>query len=477
MHKFWLIAAIVAVSLASHLKGLASPMLDYHYHRQANTAAIARNFHENGLRFFHPQIDWEGSYRGRAATEFPLYMWLMGLFWPLFGLGDMWGRILSAIFSALTAVYLFKFLESKIEREAAFYAGILFSFIPLEIYFGRTVQPEAIALFSTMGALYHWDLSLQGRRPWGQWAAAIILCFLAVSHKLPYAYVLLPLAYLSWHHLKKAAFTDPRTLSACPLVILGVYAWYRYASAGVYVVPAHASEFLKILNYKRILFYIQFQILSRFVEVGTTYGGLALFFLGAKEIFQRKQAEIFLAWFAAVWIMIIAGGDYSFYHEYTSLPFAPVNAALMGLGLYALKEKISGRAWGRAALVLLVVSMPVHAALRIKHWYHINFAFLQNAQKAADAVSAPDDLFIGNERASSVYLYYLNRKGWGWDLAEPGEGRLELVEKKAALGAKFFMTHKSGGFENKDSVYSRHFYPRYPLVYDQNEILIFKIQK
>ena len=74
-----LLGAIVAVSLIPHLQAISAPMLDYHYHRQCNTAAIAREFLSNGLRFFHPQITWEGPYSGLAATEFPLYMWLMGL--------------------------------------------------------------------------------------------------------------------------------------------------------------------------------------------------------------------------------------------------------------------------------------------------------------------------------------------------------------------------------------------------------------
>src|SRR5208282_4855136 len=107
---------IFVVSVLPHLYGITSPPLDYHFHRQVNTAAIARNFHDDGLPLLHPRIDWDGNNRTVAATEFPLYMWLVGLFWGVFGLGDLWGRILSVFFSGLTAVVLYRFLKRWLDE-------------------------------------------------------------------------------------------------------------------------------------------------------------------------------------------------------------------------------------------------------------------------------------------------------------------------------------------------------------------------
>jgi len=178
------LAVALAASLAVHSKGIWAPLLDYHFHRQCNTADIARNYHKNGLHFGTPQVDWEGDYAGKAATEFPLYMWLMGLLWPVGGLAEHWGRLLSVSFSALTAAYLFLLLEKRLERQAALYSAVLFSFIPLEIYFGRTVQPEALALLSTTAALYHWDRWLDEPKRLLHWAAAAIFAFLADASQM-----------------------------------------------------------------------------------------------------------------------------------------------------------------------------------------------------------------------------------------------------------------------------------------------------
>lgn len=466
---------IVAVSLGSHLWGIAAPMLDYHYHRQCNTAAIARNYHENNLNFLTPQIDWEGPYDGLAATEFPLYMWLMGLLWPLLGLGDLWGRLLSALFSAGTAVYLLKFLEKRFSADAAYYAAILFSCIPLEIYFGRTVQPEAIALLGAVAALYHWDISLETPRSSADWLFALIWAFLAISQKLTYVHLLIPLAFLSLLKLKNKAWSDARTLSAPVIVMSLVYAWYRHASSGTYVVPTHPGEFLIMLEYDRLPYFVFFQFLSRYPELTATYGGLVLMGYGCRVLWRQKD-RFFPIWWASVAVLLIAGGGYTFRHEYTSLPFVPINAALMGIGLdfLRLKVRISRNPWAKPILAMLLLSVPIHAGLRIKHWYKISNPFLVHAQKAADAVSAPEDLFIGNERGASVFLYHMHRKGWSWNLTEQGPERLGWIDEKIKLGAKFYATFKDPSLSDPTSPFHQYF-RRFPIVYDQDDILIFNL--
>ena len=37
--------------------------------RQADTAAMARNYYENGHNFFYPQIDWGGNSAGFVETD------------------------------------------------------------------------------------------------------------------------------------------------------------------------------------------------------------------------------------------------------------------------------------------------------------------------------------------------------------------------------------------------------------------------
>jgi 4-amino-4-deoxy-L-arabinose transferase-like glycosyltransferase len=474
-----LLLLIAAASVLAHLKGLASPPLDYHYHRQCNTAAISRNFSELPSSPLCPRIDWEGSYDDCSATELPVYMWLTGLLWRVGDLGWLWGRLLSALLSVFTALYLFRLLEGWMETEAAFYAGLLFSFIPLEVYFGRTIQPESTALLCAVAAVFHWRKSLEPRRPWGHWLAAVLFAFVGIGHKLPYIHFLIPLAAMSWLGLRKQAFRDLRTLLAPALILGGVYAWYRHASSGAYVVPTAPSEFLGLLHYERLAFFVQFQFLSRFPELAATYGGVILGVVGARSLAKRggDAFSILAVWFLAIAAHLVAGGDYTFRHEYTSLPFVPVNAAFMGMGLFALIETARGRKsrWGLAGAGLLALSVPVHAAFRIPHWYTLTHPQLVFAQEAADSVSGPADLFLCNERGSSVFLFFLKRKGWSWDLSEAGAERISQVEEKVRQGARFYATSKHPLFSDPEGFYAKWFRGRYPVVYDDKGLLIFKL--
>jgi 4-amino-4-deoxy-L-arabinose transferase-like glycosyltransferase len=413
-----------------------------------------------------------------AATEFPIFSWLAALLWPLAGLGELWGRVLATAFSALTAVYLFLLVEEDLGREAALYAGALFSFLPIEVYFGRTVQPEAMALCATVAAFYHWRRSLGPDRPWAHWAAATLAAFLAVSLKLPYVYLFAPLAWLSWERLGRCFWRDWRGWAAFGLTLAGTTAWYKYASTGTFVIPSKAGDFAQFLNYK--LYYLQRQFISRFPELCATHLGLLPLAVGA-ALLMKRRLFFYAAWFAAFGLSLIVGGYYTFGHEYTSLPWAPVNAAFMGAGLLWLREKAATlrprpRAWALAGLIFFVVYMPVYSVLRIRHWYHIGSPSLIPAAVAADRVSAPDDLFLCNSAQAPLFLFYLHRRGWGVELeGDPATARAGL-DQRIAAGARFFFAPKSGPFQDRRGEMARRFYARFPVAYDQDGLLIFRLR-
>src|SRR6185312_6232363 len=401
-----LAAAVCVLSLAAHAKGLTAPLLDYHFHRQVNTAAIARNYWREDRPLLRPRIDWAGPGDQLAATELPVEMWLHGKLWPLFGLGETWGRILSVLASALTALMLFLLFERELGTEAGFCGAALFTVMPVEIYFGRTVQPEAAALLFFVAALYFWDRALEPGRSRGAWLAATLSAFLSIGLKLPYAHIFIPLLALSWRRLGRAALTDARTWAAGLAATGGVLAWYVYASRGVYVVPTHAKEFTILLGYDHLPHIFTFLIVSRFPELIATYAGLAFFFFGARVVLVRRRDAFWLAWLGGTFVHLLALGMYGQVHEYTCLPLAAGAAGLMGLGLKILVDKARAaaperRAWAAAGVALLVAAVPVHAAFRIGHWYRQGFEYVGRAGEAAAAVSRPGDLFLTNCMAPS----------------------------------------------------------------------------
>ena len=69
--------------------------------RQADTAAMARHFAEQGTPIWLPQIDWGGANAGFVESEFPLYPFLVSRLYGLMGVQEWLGRGLSVFCSAL----------------------------------------------------------------------------------------------------------------------------------------------------------------------------------------------------------------------------------------------------------------------------------------------------------------------------------------------------------------------------------------
>jgi (2Fe-2S) ferredoxin len=476
------LAAVALLSLLVHAKGLTAPLLDYHFHRQVNTASIARGYWRDARPIQEPRIDWDGASDRLAATELPVYMWAYGKLWPVAGLGEKWGRLISVAASLGTALLLFFLFEGEFGLEAAFWGASLFSLLPVEIYFGRTVQPEAVALLALIGSLFLWNRSLAPGRPWGAWTGAVFCAFIAVGLKLPYAHLLIPLAGLTWRRLGRRTFADWRMYAAGLLSMGGVLAWYLRVRNGIYVVPTHAGEYSNLLAYSRLLYFMQFQIFSRFPELVMTYGGLVFFVAGSREILGRKRDAFWLSWFAGTVVHLLAMSGYSHYHEYTALPLAPVAAGLIGVGVARLREKASAaprkrRALALAGVAFLLAAIPAHSALRIGHWYKQGYEFLGGAAKAADAVSARTDLFLTNCQAPSVLLYYLDRRGWSDELDMQPSIADKIVDDHIAKGARFIASEKRGMFAEPDGSMWKRFRARGAPVWDDGRLVIFPLSR
>lgn len=465
-----LLAAVGALSLLVHLVGARAPLLDYHHHRQVNTASIARNYSREGRPFWRPRIDWEGPQDRLAATELPFYMYVYGKLWNVGGLGETWGRVISLAASLLTALLLFLLFEREFGREAAFYGALLFSVSPLEIYFGRTVQPEATALLGLVAGLYFWELSLEKGRSDLHTAIAAFGVFIAVGHKLPYALVFFPLLGLTYRRLKAKTWTDGRMYAAGLLSMLAVAAWYLYASSGVYVVPTKGEQFASLFDYERTLYFAQFLLTSRFLEVVTTYGGMILFLAGAKKVLAGERDVFWLSWFFGTLLCTVALGYYGHSHDYTALPLVPVAAGLMGAGAVALRA--SKKEWVRNAAWLLMLAVPVHAALRIPHWYEQGLEYRAGAADAARAVSLQEDLFVAGGVAPSVLLYYLDRRGWWTHLEEQGLEAWPFIEQKKAEGARFLACEKRGACAEGGALYKKFRRP----AWDDGKLVVFGLR-
>ena len=64
LSKTHILLAVFIVAGSLRLVNLTAPVLGHHSWRQADTAAMARNFVEERFNILYPAIDWRGATRG-----------------------------------------------------------------------------------------------------------------------------------------------------------------------------------------------------------------------------------------------------------------------------------------------------------------------------------------------------------------------------------------------------------------------------
>ena len=119
-----ILLVLIALGIVARLYRIQDPMLGYRPH---DTASIARNFYQNGMHIFYPQIDWRGNSTGYVESEFRLYTYAVALLYHLFGVHEVIGRLVSVTAYALSALLLFALARRLFEDRAALLSVLFYS--------------------------------------------------------------------------------------------------------------------------------------------------------------------------------------------------------------------------------------------------------------------------------------------------------------------------------------------------------------
>ena len=130
---------VLAIALGLRLYKLNTPLADLHSWRQADTAAVARNFTRDGFNLMRPTYDDLSSLQsgvenpqGLRFVEFPIYSAIVGALnkYLPFASITVYGRLTSIFFSLLLIGTLYYLALKEHSRAAAiFSAGFIFSVI------------------------------------------------------------------------------------------------------------------------------------------------------------------------------------------------------------------------------------------------------------------------------------------------------------------------------------------------------------
>jgi hypothetical protein len=87
--KIWLLG-IVLLGISLRMININNPLVERGgWVRQADTAAIARNFYDGNFNILYPQIDWRGTSSGYVECEFQFFTFIIALLYKIFGVKEI----------------------------------------------------------------------------------------------------------------------------------------------------------------------------------------------------------------------------------------------------------------------------------------------------------------------------------------------------------------------------------------------------
>lgn len=431
---FWLVI-IVLVGLKARLYMIDRPIADWHAWRQADTAAVARNFWQEGFNPLLPRYDDMSGVAENPVpnpnrfrfVEFPIYPSLVYAAYLINGGVDVkLARGVAAAFSLGSIILVYLITKRYFGVTTALLAGLLFAILPFNVYFSRTVLPEASLVFFCLGMFYFIDRWIKENRL-GLYAGSLIFTTAAFLTKPMAIFYLMPLVY-SYLKQEQRWWPIPRRYlylfipSLIPLIAWRI--WIMQHPEGI-----PASNWL--LNGTGIRFrpaFFRWILGDRFGREILSVAGTFLLLIGllVKPFPKESWLLHLLALSSFLFLIVFATGNVT--HDYYQTLIIPALVIFVARGVVLLLKGIPNfiaRLWTIPLALLLLVLTIYLTWYEVKGLYQINNGAIIRAGEAADKILPKDAIVLAPYQGDTSLLYHVNRPGWPVT-ALPIE---ELIEK------------------------------------------------
>ncbi|MCL5409224.1 MAG: glycosyltransferase family 39 protein, partial [Patescibacteria group bacterium] len=388
---FWL-ALIIILAFTVRLYKIDNPIADWHSWRQADTAAVARNFYKDGFAPFTPRYDDisgvaenpvpnPGRYR---FVEFPIYNSLVYFAYLLNGgVNEMLARLVSVLISLGSIVFLYLIVRKVFGVGTALLSALFFAILPYNIYFSRVVLPEPTLVFFSLGMFYFVERWIWENKRWLFWMS-FIFTSCAFLIKPVAIFYLLPLLYT--FYLKEGKFWPiPRRYFVWFILSMGPLTFWRLRMTE-HPEGIPASNWLLNGNGIRLRpAWWKWIIGDRFGREILTVTGSFLFFLGSiKKIAQGQNWLLHLFLLSSLlYLVVFATGNVQ--HDYYQTFIIPALVIFLARGVMLLLQGMNGflpRIWTIPLAILFCVLTIYFGWGEVKGLYQINNPSIVTAGRA-----------------------------------------------------------------------------------------------
>lgn len=429
------LAFVLLFFFVSHLYRITDPPSGYHRWREADTAAVARNFATESWDFFQPRIDMRGAGDGVVGMELPVYGYAIAavstLGWDIHG----WARLLTIVTACIALVGLHGVVRAfSGRRDLAGVATFLAASVPLFSYYGRKIQPDVWTLAFAVTGLWAFVRWTQGGPRILAFAAAACTA-IAGAVKPPYLAVGLPMLVALWKADGARLFLRPRSWWFATASIAPVWLWVQYArgldpESTYFYMGGDWHRALEALGQSRFYENV-FRTWLLELAIGTPV--LWAFVWGLGKLPTLRNAGFLVAWIVAVFATFFPlAGQMAAAHDYYSLGAVFPLAVVTALGVRAALSH--SRRWVRALAIVTLLAMPVYGFGRMSARWGEPYEFWEGRLRAT--LHLPErSLVVSHDPVPPFLFYYTGTKGW-W--LPPG-GDVATLERAAREGARYLL--------------------------------------
>jgi len=477
---FLFLAIIIVIAISLRLYKINTPLADLHSWRQADTAAVARNFAKSGFDLMHPRYDDLSSIQsgienpnGLRMVEFPIYNAIFGYFYKLFPSYpvEVYGRLTSVFFSLFIIAIIYYLCLKEEGRITAIVAAFIYAIFPFFVFFSRAVFPETTALsfaFISIFFLYKWTKSNPKRFLLSAvfYILSMVFFALALLIKPTAIFYGIALLYIFWEKsgfslVKKISFYLYFFLSIIPFIM-----WRKYIlqfpegipASGWLITSVNTFEGLKNIFFKPAFFrWIFFERMNNYI-----FGGYLSFFFILGIISRTKKYllhSILLSAFA--YLFVFQGGNVQ--HEYYQIMILPVLAVFVGLGAsFLLKySKIFIN-----QLFVLIIALFFFALSLFFSYYNVRnyYKYPNDLIQIANIISSltsENDKIVTDRMGDTTLLYLANRRG--------APAQYKNLNEFKKDGYSYFVT------ANKETINSLKLAKEYQVVFENDQFVLFKL--
>lgn len=421
--EYILLTVVILTGFLVRLYKINNPVADWHSWRQADTAAVTRNYINNGINLLVPKFDDISSIQSRLLNlngyrmvEFPFYNAIAALAYNAYSnlSLEVWSRLVTIICALITSFFLYLIGKKYLGKWGGVLSAFFYLFIPFNIYFTRVILPDPMGVMFGIIGLWSFVKYIEDSKESYFYISAFFMALMFLIK--PYlGFYLFPIGYLTVNKFglrkilenKKLIFKAFAYLFIClfPFILWRIWEskypegiplfWWAFNGNGIRFRPAY--------------WYWVF---------GERLGHLILGSLGVVPfvfgIINTKNKNYFIHWFligALFYVGLVANANVM--HDYYQILTIPaISLGLASGSVYLWSQNIFNKILARSILIFSIFVMLIAGWFQIKGNYVVNHYEIIEAGQAVDKLTPKDAIIVAPYNGDTAFLYQTKRKGW-----------------------------------------------------------------